>query len=75
MRTQMMIMLIVVAVMALGVGVAVALVWWLGWIPGLAVGLGLLGAIVAVYLWLLKPWHMRWGATDEEAHRRCQAMT
>ena len=21
-----------------------------------------------MYLWVLKPWHMRWGATDEEAH-------
>ena len=25
--------------------------------------------VVALYLWVIKPWHLRWGATDEEVAR------
>ena len=69
MRTQLMIMLIVTAVMAMAIGVVIVLVWWLGWVGGLAVAVGLFATAVALYLWVLKPWHMQWGATAEEAHR------
>jgi hypothetical protein len=69
MRTQLMIMLIVTAVLAMAIGVLIVLVWWLGWVGGLAVALGLLAAVIALYLWVLKPWHLQWGATTDEAQR------
>lgn len=69
MRTQLMIMLIVTAVMVMAIGVVIVLVWWLGWVGGLAVALALLAAVIALYLRVLKPWHMQWGATAEEAQR------
>jgi len=69
MRTQLMIILIVTAVMAMAIGFVIALVGWLGWLGGPAVALGLLAAVVVLYLWVLKPWHMQWGAIAEEAQR------
>ena len=66
MRTQLMIMLIVSAVFLVAVGGLVGLVVWLGWLGGLAVGLGVLLLLAALYVWVVKPWHMRWGATDAE---------
>ena len=69
MRTRLMIMVIVLAVTAFGVSVLAALVLWLGWAAGLATGCGLLAAVIAIYLTVLKPWHMRWGATDEDVNR------
>ena len=69
MKTQMMIMLIVSAVFLVAVGVLVGLVLWLGWLGGLATGLGILVVVVAVYVWVAKPWHMIWGATSEEVTR------
>ena len=69
MRTQLMIMLIVSAVFLVAVGVFVGLVLWLGWLGGLATGLGILVVVVAVYVWVVKPWHMSWGATSEEVTR------
>ena len=67
MRTQLMIMLIVSAVFLFAVAWFVGLVLWLGWLGGVAVGLGIVVVVVAAYLWVVKPWHMRWGATDAEA--------
>ena len=70
MRTQLMIMLIVGAI-ALGcASVVVCLIWWLGVVVGLAVGLLLGAAVVSFYMAVLKPWHTRWGATDEEVTRQ-----
>ncbi|MDH3190957.1 MAG: hypothetical protein OEM39_10050 [Acidimicrobiia bacterium] len=69
MRTRLMIMLIVTAVLAMAIGVAIALMWWLGWVGGLAVTVALVAALVALYIWVLKPWHMQWGATTNEAQR------
>ena len=66
MRTQLMIMLIVSAVFLFAVAWFVGLVLWLGWLGGVAVGLGIVVVGVAAYLWVVKPWHMRWGATDAE---------
>lgn len=66
MRTQLMIMLIVVAVLLLAVGGVIGLVVWFGWVGGLAVGVGILVLIAALYVWVVKPWHLRWGATDSE---------
>ena len=61
-----MIMLIVSAILLAAVAGLTGLVVWLGWLVGLAVGAGGLLVIVGVYVRTLKPWHMRWGATDDE---------
>ncbi len=64
-----MIMSIVSAVFLVAIAVLVGLVWRLGWLGGMAVGLGLAGVVVALYVWVIKPWHLRWGATDAEVAR------
>ena len=69
MRTQLMIMAIVGTIFLLAIAVVVGLVWWLGWLGGLAVTLGIFLAFAGVYVWVVKPWHMRWGATDDEVAR------
>lgn len=69
MRTQLMIMLIVVAVLLASMAFLLVLILWLGWPAGFAVAFGLLALVVALYLWVIKPWHLRWGATDEEVAR------
>jgi hypothetical protein len=61
-----MIMLIVSAVFLSAVALFIGLVLWQGVLGGVAVGLGIVVVGVAVYLWVVKPWHMRWGATDAE---------
>ncbi len=66
MRTQLMIMLIVSAVFLAGLAGLATLVVWLGWPGGLSVGLGILLLVAVTYLFVIKPWHMRWGATDAE---------
>jgi hypothetical protein len=58
MRTQLMIMLIVSAVFLFAVAWFVGLVLWLDWLGAGAVGLGI---VIAAYVWVVKPWHMRWG--------------
>lgn len=62
-----MITVIVTAVTAMSIGVAMVLVWWLGWLGGLGVALGLLAAVVALHRWVLEPWHIRRGATARRA--------
>lgn len=69
MRTQLMIMAIVGVIFVAAVAIVVGLVWWLGWMTGLALSLGIFGLLCALYFWVVKPWHMRWGATDEEVAR------
>jgi hypothetical protein len=64
-----MIMAIVGAIFLFAIAVVVGLVWWLGWLRGLAVALGIFLAIAGLYVWVIKPWHMRWGATDDEVAR------
>ena len=68
MRTQLMIMAIVGVIFVASVAIVVGFVWWLGWMGGLALSLGIFGLLAMSYFWIVKPWHMRWGATDEEAH-------
>ncbi|MGI9648675.1 MAG: hypothetical protein ACR2OI_09170, partial [Acidimicrobiia bacterium] len=69
MRTQMMIILVVTLVALAGLGVLIGLIAWLGWVGGGMTGLGLLAVLVASYLLIVKPWHIRWGATDQEVTR------
>src|SRR5690349_9989833 len=40
--------------------------WWLSLLLGVVVGLTI---AVVVYIALVRPWHMRWGATDDEVRR------
>lgn len=70
MRTQMMIMLVVGAVIATCLAVVGRLVAWLGWVRGLVLSGAAAAALVAGYVRAVKPWHLRWGATDEEVARR-----
>jgi hypothetical protein len=65
----MMIMAIVGTVLVAAVALLLGLVWWVGWLGGLAVAIGLILVLVGVYVWVIRPWHMRWGATDEEVTR------
>ena len=69
MKTQMMIMLIVVGVLLLGIAVLSGLIAWLGWLGGLVTFAVAAGVVLGLYLWVIKPWHMRWGATDDEVAR------
>ena len=66
MRTQVMIMAIVGTILLAAVAVLVGLVWWLGWLAGAGSWLGAVVVLFALYLWVVKPWHIRWGATDAE---------
>ena len=66
MRTQLMIGLIVGATALAGVAVVVGLVVWLGWAVGPLVTLAGLALLLLIYFLVIKPWHLRWGATDEE---------
>ena len=69
MRTQMMIMMIVGVVFLVAVAIIASLVWWLGWLGGIAAALVIFGVLLGLYVRVIKPWHMRWGATDEEVAR------
>jgi hypothetical protein len=65
----MMIMAIVGTIVLLMFAVVVGLVLWLGWLVGLAVALVSLVVALGLYGWVIKPWHVRWGATDAELDR------
>jgi hypothetical protein len=64
-----MMMLIVLFVVTVCLVVVAGLVVWLGWPLGLLVTAGLAGVVVSSYVWIIKPWHLRWGATDDEITR------
>ncbi|MCP4222803.1 MAG: hypothetical protein GY773_05620 [Actinomycetia bacterium] len=64
-----MIMLIVSAVALLVVAAVGGLVFWLGWFLGLVAGLGGLTVIAITYILVARPWHLRWGTTDDEVDR------
>ena len=68
MRTQMMIIAIVMTILVAALAVLAGLVQWLGWLAGTGTWLGVLAVLIAVYLWVVKPWHVRWGATDDEVN-------
>ena len=69
MRTQMMIMAIVGTIFLAAVAVLVGLISWLGWLTGGAVALAILVAVISLYVGVLKPWHLHWGASDDEVAR------
>ena len=68
MRTKLTIVGIVTGCLAVVAGVFVAAARLFGWV-GVAV-CGVTAALkVAIYLRFVRPWHSRWGATDEEVAR------
>ena len=69
MRTQMMIMLIVGAVLAATAAGLWALLVWMGWVAGSAITIGAFAGLAILYVRVIKPWHMTWGTTDDEASR------
>ncbi len=66
MRTPLMIGVAVGGVLLLGLLATAGLVWWLGWALGVLVVLVALVVLAALYWLVIKPWHLRWGATDAE---------
>ena len=69
MRTQMMVGLIVLTISLIGIGAMAGLILWLGWGLGSLLSIGGTVAVVLGYLMIIKPWHLRWGATDIEVIR------
>ena len=69
MRTQMMIMLIVSVIVLLALGLFIGTGVWVGWVIATLVAVLGTALLAGWYLWLIKPWHMRWGATDAELER------
>ena len=51
------------------VAVLAVLIIWLGPASGIAVGLGVCAAVIAMYVTFLGPRQRRWGASDEEVQR------
>ncbi len=66
MHTQRNIMLIVLSVMLVGVAAAAGVIWWLGWVVGALVLLAVVMLLIGLYIGVIRPWHVRWGATDDE---------
>jgi hypothetical protein len=62
----------VVAIVSICLAAAAAVVglasWWLGWI-GLAASVFAAGLMLSAYVRWIRPWHARWGATDQEVVR------
>ena len=66
MKTQRRILLVVGAVLLVFAGLATLAVILLGGVLGWLVVLAAVAATVAAYLGLIRPWHVRWGATKDE---------
>ena len=66
MRTQAMITAIVGTILLAAGAVLAGLVWRLGWLAGGGTWLGALIVLFALYFLVVRPWHLRWGATDDE---------
>lgn len=68
MRTKFTIIAIVSTCMAVAIAVFVVGSLWLGWLGFAICTFGAI-VVVAMYILLVRPWHARWGATDEEVAR------
>ena len=68
MLTRLTIGVILATVFLVALGVLVGLVWWWGSLGAVVFAL-LAGTMVAVYRLAIRPWHLRWGATDDEITR------
>jgi hypothetical protein len=69
MRTKLTIMATILVLDLAAVAVGVLLVLTLGGWTGVGVAIGLAGLLLLAYRSLGRPWHQRWGATDEEIAR------
>jgi len=69
MRTKLTIMAIILVLVLAAVAAGVLLVLTLGGWTGVGVAVGLAGLLLLAYRSVGRPWHTRWGATDEEVAR------
>ena len=69
MKTQRRILLVVAAVLVAFGGLVALAVIVLGGVLGSLFALMMAAAAVAAYLGLIRPWQVRWGATDDKARR------
>jgi hypothetical protein len=69
MRTKLTIMAIILVLDLAAVAIGVLLVLTLGGWTGVGVAIGLAGLLLLAYRSVGRPWHARWGATDEEVAR------
>lgn len=69
MRTKLTIVAIVAAALLAAIAVLVALMITMGPWLGLGAGIAIAIIVLAVYQFVARPWHSRWGATDKELHR------
>jgi len=69
MRTKLTIMAIILVLVLAAVAAGVLLVLTLGGWTGVGVAVGLAGLLLLAYRSVGRPWHARWGATDEEVAR------
>lgn len=69
MRTKLTIVGIVITCVIAAVGIFFAAAVWLG-LVGVAACSVVAAALLVVYARLVRPWHSRWGATDDEVGRK-----
>lgn len=69
MRTKLTIMAIIILLGLAAVAVGLLLIMTLGGWTGAGVAVGLAGLLLVGYRLIGRPWHARWGATDEEVVR------
>jgi hypothetical protein len=69
MRTKLTIMAIVVAALLAAIGVLITLMVTMGPWVGLGTGAAIALIVLAIYRFVVRPWHSRWGATDKEVQR------
>src|SRR6266542_5043312 len=69
MRTRMMILSIVAGVALVALGCLVGLLVTLGPWLGLGVAAAVAAVVLALYLLAVRPWHLRWDASDQEVAR------
>jgi hypothetical protein len=69
MRTRLTIMAIIFVLGLAAIAVEVLLILTLGGWTGAGVAIGLAGLLLLAYRSVVRPWHARWGATDEEVTR------
>jgi len=69
MRTQAVIASIIGGLAAASTATFVALVWWQGWTLAVVMATVVCFTVAASYRFAIRPWHLRWGATDDEVGR------
>jgi preprotein translocase subunit YajC len=65
-RTQLTIISIVLVLVLACAAVAALVLWWLGPLLGMVLIVVAVVLIAGAYMKVVRPWHQRWGATDQE---------